>query len=86
MHLSMLSSSVIPRDYTRKLVPERSRVSYAKQLLAVYSDLAVDFTGISAPYEAPENPEIHIDTSTTDVAESVRIITDYLTAKGYISQ
>ncbi|KAK0235007.1 adenylylsulfate kinase [Armillaria nabsnona] len=45
-----------------------------------------DFTGISAPYEAPENPEIHIDTSTTDVAESVRIITDYLTAKGYISQ
>ncbi|KAK0495790.1 probable MET14-ATP adenosine-5`-phosphosulfate 3`-phosphotransferase [Armillaria ostoyae] len=45
-----------------------------------------DFTGISAPYEAPENPEIHIDTSTTDVAESVRIITDYLKAKGYISQ
>ncbi|KAK0216848.1 adenylylsulfate kinase [Armillaria fumosa] len=45
-----------------------------------------DFTGISAPYEAPENPEIHIDTSTTDVVESVRIITDYLKAKGYISQ
>ncbi|KAG7440778.1 adenylylsulfate kinase [Guyanagaster necrorhizus] len=45
-----------------------------------------DFTGISAPYEAPENPEIHIDTSTTDVAESVRIITDYLKGKGYISE
>ncbi|KAK0475800.1 adenylylsulfate kinase [Armillaria novae-zelandiae] len=45
-----------------------------------------DFTGISAPYEAPESPEIHIDTSTTDVAESVRIITDYLKTKGYISQ
>ncbi|PBK66100.1 adenylylsulfate kinase [Armillaria solidipes] len=45
-----------------------------------------DFTGISAPYETPENPEIHIDTSTTDVAESVRIITDYLKVKGYISQ
>ncbi|KAK0443107.1 adenylylsulfate kinase [Desarmillaria tabescens] len=45
-----------------------------------------DFTGISAPYEAPEKPEIHIDTSTTDVAESVRIITDYLKGKGYISE
>ncbi|KAK0476866.1 adenylyl-sulfate kinase [Armillaria novae-zelandiae] len=44
-----------------------------------------EFTGISAPYEAPENPEIHIDTSITDVAESVRIITDFLTTKGYIS-
>ncbi len=45
----------------------------------------IEFTGISAPYEAPENPEIHIDTSVTDVAESVRIITDFLTTKGYIS-
>ncbi|KAK0462581.1 adenylyl-sulfate kinase [Desarmillaria tabescens] len=45
----------------------------------------MEFTGISAPYEAPENPEIHIDTSVTDVTESVRIITDFLTSKGYIS-
>ncbi|KAF5348033.1 hypothetical protein D9758_010055 [Tetrapyrgos nigripes] len=44
-----------------------------------------DFTGISAPYEAPANPEIHINTAETDVTESVRIITEYLLAKGYIS-
>ncbi|KAK7444503.1 Adenylyl-sulfate kinase [Stygiomarasmius scandens] len=44
-----------------------------------------DFTGISAPYEAPEKPEIHINTAETDVTESVRIITDYLVSKGYIS-
>ncbi|KAF9461331.1 adenylyl-sulfate kinase [Collybia nuda] len=44
-----------------------------------------DFTGISAPYETPENPEIHIKTHETDVMDSVRIITDYLVSKGYIS-
>ncbi|KAF8070234.1 adenylylsulfate kinase [Lyophyllum atratum] len=43
-----------------------------------------DFTGISAPYEAPVNPEIHIKTHETNVAESVGIITEYLTANHYI--
>ncbi|KAJ7502723.1 adenylylsulfate kinase [Mycena galericulata] len=42
-----------------------------------------DFTGISAPYEAPENPEIHIKTNETDVEESVRIIADYLAKNGF---
>ncbi|KAG5643605.1 Adenylyl-sulfate kinase [Asterophora parasitica] len=44
-----------------------------------------DFTGISAPYEAPESPEIHIKTHENDVTESVRIITEYLVANQYIS-
>ncbi|KAI0645897.1 adenylylsulfate kinase [Trametes meyenii] len=43
-----------------------------------------DFTGISAPYEAPENPEIHIKTDECDVTEAVRRITQYLSEKGFI--
>ncbi|EPQ57407.1 adenylylsulfate kinase [Gloeophyllum trabeum ATCC 11539] len=43
-----------------------------------------DFTGISAPYEAPETPEIHIKTDESDVKESVRIITEYLSKQGFI--
>lgn len=43
-----------------------------------------DFTGISAPYEAPENPEIHIKTDECDVTEAVRRITAYLSEKGFI--
>ncbi|KAF7792281.1 hypothetical protein EIP86_003317 [Pleurotus ostreatoroseus] len=43
-----------------------------------------DFTGISAPYEAPANPEIHIKTDECDVAESVRRITEYLSKQGFI--
>jgi len=43
-----------------------------------------DFTGISAPYEAPENPELHIRTDESDIRESVRLITEYLSSKGFI--
>ena len=43
-----------------------------------------DFTGISAPYEAPESPEIHIRTDECDVTEAVRRITEYLSEKLYI--
>ncbi|KAH8080296.1 adenylylsulfate kinase [Cristinia sonorae] len=43
-----------------------------------------DFTGISAPYEPPVNPEIHIKTDENDVAGAVQIITEYLASKGYI--
>ena len=44
-----------------------------------------EFTGISAPYEAPEKPEIHIKTNEVDVTEAVKIIMEYLTAQGYVS-
>jgi len=43
-----------------------------------------DFTGISAPYEEPENPEIHIKTQETPVEDAVRIIFEYLREKRYI--
>ncbi|TDL15298.1 adenylylsulfate kinase [Rickenella mellea] len=44
-----------------------------------------EFTGISAPYEPPEIPEIHINTEVTDVRESVEIIAKYLSERGYIT-
>ncbi|KIM75448.1 hypothetical protein PILCRDRAFT_827154 [Piloderma croceum F 1598] len=43
-----------------------------------------EFTGISAPYEAPEIAELHIRTDESDVTQSVRIITEYLSSKGFI--
>jgi adenylylsulfate kinase len=43
-----------------------------------------EFTGISAPYEAPEKPEIHIDSANTSVEEAVVIITKYLEEKGLL--
>ena len=42
------------------------------------------FTGIDSPYEKPVSPEITIDTSLTDVDESVDSIIDYLHRRSYI--
>ena len=33
-----------------------------------------DFTGISAPFEAPDNPDVEIDTSVTAIKDSVDLI------------
>jgi bifunctional enzyme CysN/CysC len=38
-----------------------------------------EFTGISAPYEAPETPELVVDTAIADVEVCVAQITDYVT-------
>ena len=40
-----------------------------------------DFTGISAPFEAPENPEIEINTSKLSIEESVKKVLDYILPK-----
>ncbi|KAJ2162301.1 Adenylyl-sulfate kinase [Coemansia sp. RSA 552] len=43
-----------------------------------------EFTGISAPYEAPESPEIHIRTDQKTIAEAVQQITAYLKENKFI--
>ncbi len=43
------------------------------------------FTGISDPYEPPQNPEIEIKTPTCPIDEAVEIIIDYLLENGYLT-
>jgi ATP sulfurylase/adenylyl-sulfate kinase len=43
-----------------------------------------EFTGISAPYEAPENPEIVVETDKMDADECIEIILNYLQENHYI--
>ncbi len=44
-----------------------------------------EFTGISAPYEAPENPELVVNTTEeTNVEKNAQKVIDYLLSKGYI--
>jgi adenylylsulfate kinase len=44
-----------------------------------------EFTGISAPYEAPESPELILDTNRQSVEESVSQLVEFLDAKGYLA-
>ncbi|NQV18098.1 MAG: adenylyl-sulfate kinase [Armatimonadetes bacterium] len=44
-----------------------------------------EFTGISAPYEEPENPEIVLETDKLNVSESTGVILNYLKSDKVIS-
>ena len=43
-----------------------------------------EFTGISAPYEAPEKPQITLETDKMTLEENLAILLDFLTENGYI--
>ena len=45
-----------------------------------------DFTGVSAPYEEPEEPEVVIKSGETGVAEAVAQIAQYLEEKGLLTK
>lgn len=55
---------------------------YAK---ALRGEIA-NFTGVSDPYEAPESPEIRVDTEHQTVEESVQTILTYLEEYGYVAR
>ncbi|WP_411766130.1 adenylyl-sulfate kinase [Winogradskyella sp. A3E31] len=40
-----------------------------------------NMTGISAPYEAPENPDIEVKTENESIEDSTKRIVDYITSK-----
>jgi adenylylsulfate kinase len=45
-----------------------------------------EFTGISAPYEKPENPEITVETDKVTIEQGVEKITSYLEKNGFIKK
>lgn len=45
-----------------------------------------EFTGVSAPYEAPENAEIHIKNTDLSVEDAVRQIVVYLEREGLLER
>ncbi|KAK7057261.1 adenylyl-sulfate kinase [Favolaschia claudopus] len=71
-------------DAPLSVVEERDPKGLYKKARAGEIKGTWNFTGISAPYEPPENAEIHIKTHETDVEGSVRIITEYLAKNGFV--
>lgn len=43
-----------------------------------------NFTGISDPYEAPENPELNIDTGALNVDQSQNVILNHMASNGVL--
>lgn len=44
----------------------------------------MDFTGVSSPYEEPDNPELVIDSSRMTIEESVGTVMSYLQARSFL--
>jgi adenylylsulfate kinase len=45
-----------------------------------------EMTGISAPYEAPEQPDVLLDTEATPIDDNVQSVLTYLESGGYIQR
>jgi adenylylsulfate kinase len=87
------------RDKVRNLVPQGDFIEiYCKASLDICeerdvkglyqkarSGLISDFTGISSPYETPENPELTIDTGTKSIDTCAELVIDYLKRNGVLS-
>jgi adenylylsulfate kinase len=87
------------RQRVRKLMPEGDFVEvYCRCSLEVCekrdvkglyakarAGLIQNYTGISSPYEEPENAEIVVDTDQLSLDESVEAVLSYLRRQGYIS-
>ena len=57
--------------------------NYKKAKLGI---IIKDYTGISAPYERPENPDLLIKTHEESLETSVARIIDYIAGKGLIAK
>jgi len=97
---AFVSPYTADRDLVRALVPEGEFVEiYVAASLEVCEERDTkglykkarageikNFTGISDPYEAPENPELSVDTGGQTLDESAEVVLNYLESKGYITK
>lgn len=88
------------RDRVRHLVPEGDfleiycstplEVCEARDVKGLYKRARAgeipEFTGISSPYEAPEHPELTINTANVDVAACVEQVVELLKQRKILSQ
>ena len=44
-----------------------------------------NYTGISAPYEEPESPELIIDTEKTNIDDSIKIVLEFMDRVGMLT-
>jgi bifunctional enzyme CysN/CysC len=91
---AFISPYQIDRDRAREIQPEIFHEVHIKADLETCEDRdpkglykkaraegIPDFTGISAPYEAPGNPELEIDTVKKTVEESIQSLVEYIEEK-----
>jgi adenylylsulfate kinase len=81
-------ATLAPGDFIEVYVAADLGVCEARDPKGLYKKARAgeipEFTGVSAPYEAPERPEITLDTNRDDVEASARQVLTYLAEHGYV--
>lgn len=74
-----------PDDFFEVFVDAPLEVCEERDVKGIYKKARAgqipNFTGISAPYEAPENPDIHVQTGGRSVEECVKQITRFVMSR-----
>jgi len=77
-----------PGDFVEVLVDASVETCEGRDVKGLYQKARAgeipEFTGISAPYEAPEKAELELDTNVQSIEESVGALIGYLEEKGYL--
>jgi len=79
-----------PGDFVEAYVAASLETCESRDVKGLYAKARAgeipEFTGISAPYEAPEKPELVIDTNEQTVEACVAQLVGYLRDQGYLSR
>lgn len=71
--------------YVKCSVDECERRDPKGQYKKARAGIIKNYTGISAPYEEPEKPDLTIDTEEIELEDSVRMVIKILNEKNYLS-
>ena len=84
----LVRAMVEPGDFVEVYLNCNIQVCESRDVKGLYKKARLgkinEFTGISSPYEVPENPNLIINTSETDVNRSVQQVEEFLISIGLI--
>ena len=67
-----------PTDFVEVFIDTPIEVCEARDVKGLYKKARAgeikDFTGVSAPYEVPLQPDVHVHTEDTDIEESMAVL------------
>lgn len=79
--------SLLPDDFIEVFIDAPIEVCIERDVKGLYArakaDNIANFTGVSAPYEVPDAPELHVKTHQLNEADALEMIVDYLRTRGY---
>jgi len=79
-----------PGDFVEVLVDASVETCESRDVKGLYQKARAgeipEFTGISAPYEEPDKPELVLDTNAQSVEESVAQLVGFLRDQGYLTR